>query len=359
MVVNHKWAWLFLMLICVMLLNACVVVRHDHSAHSQNHSHVQVSPSYQFWYYYPVSRVYYHITQHYYYYPDGSQWVRVNNLPPGWRLGKRVRLKLKGKPYIQHARHKREYPEKRYITARPGQHHHSNENEPSRGRGYDGHRTGPVVNRPGTDSKPEHARRGQGIDDHQSPGHTSKTPHENQKPGKGKGQSVVDKRGNPSGKEQQRAKENRGNQNRPSKVKGRANRQIIVEKSKADSGNPGKANKRDTKQGDPSEGSPNSRRPAMAKQNAREQKQRDIAMPEIETQSNIKPVEAEQQTKQFGNKNGRKKQAKASGGDKKGKPESKSTKHQSDEEGEAGELGNDVSDDEAVLLKGQGKGKNH
>ena len=122
-----------------LLINACVVVvKENPNGHTRTHT----SSSLQYWYYYPDSQVYYHITEHYYYYPDHGRWIKVRRLPEGWVLNSnyRVRLKITGKPYVWHAKHKRRYPVKN-ISRRdraenyPGnrEHYDSDKNHPRPG----------------------------------------------------------------------------------------------------------------------------------------------------------------------------------------------------------------------------------
>lgn len=91
-----------------LLLNACVVVRTT----PYPGTYMGVRGTYHNWYYYPDSRVYYEITEHYYYYPYGGTWRRAKRLPHGWVLHDRdrVRMRIAGLPYLRHAEHRRSYP---------------------------------------------------------------------------------------------------------------------------------------------------------------------------------------------------------------------------------------------------------
>ncbi|MEJ2652756.1 MAG: hypothetical protein P8173_13410 [Gammaproteobacteria bacterium] len=155
----------------VLLLNACVIVVKD-SPNGYPPAHT--ASSYAYWYYYPNSQVYYHVTEHYYYYRDGQRWIKATALPAGWVLnqGYRVRLKIAGRPYRQHARHKRLYPPRHRSANGPGKGHHGDDHGKHQinGHGKDhgkGHGLFGKLTRFKTDAhnqqhKPEHANHGKG-----------------------------------------------------------------------------------------------------------------------------------------------------------------------------------------------------
>lgn len=103
----------------IFTLNACVVTGHPDS-HVDAHLHGSLHG----WYYYPSAEVYFHITDRYYYYLDGTVWRRANHLPRGWVLNHnhRVRINLTGRPYVNHSHHRRQYPGRRPNHNRPGRH---------------------------------------------------------------------------------------------------------------------------------------------------------------------------------------------------------------------------------------------
>lgn len=104
----------------VLTLNACVVSGHHPDVYAESHLHGSLHG----WYYYPDARVYFHITDRYYYYPYGTGWRRANHLPVGWVLNAnaRVRINIAGRPYLRHSHHRRQYPGRRPNHGRPGSH---------------------------------------------------------------------------------------------------------------------------------------------------------------------------------------------------------------------------------------------
>ena len=107
----------------VLLMNACVMVVNDSETRTKPHN----SPPTVYWYYYPNERVYYHATGRYYYYPDGQNWRRAKQLPPGWVISQedRVLLKASGMPYTQHASHRQKYPARNTAANPPGKGNHA------------------------------------------------------------------------------------------------------------------------------------------------------------------------------------------------------------------------------------------
>jgi len=119
----------------IFLLNACVVVvKNDPNYRPTTQDTTRTATAYQYWYYYPENRVYYHITERYYYYPVGNSWQKTRHLPKGWVLNNegRVRLKLSGKPYLKHAYHQREYPSKKVVDSDNPRHNAKNNTFPRR-----------------------------------------------------------------------------------------------------------------------------------------------------------------------------------------------------------------------------------
>jgi hypothetical protein len=127
-----------LVIVFALLSNACTVVVKNPTENTHSHT----SNSLHYWYYYPNTRVYYHISERYYYYPYGGSWRKAYQLPPGWVLDKahRVRLRIVGKPYLKHAYHKRKYPPKNVAEHEPNRHDHGNRgNHENRGNGNKRH----------------------------------------------------------------------------------------------------------------------------------------------------------------------------------------------------------------------------
>ena len=71
------------------------------------------------YYYYPYSRVYFSISTGYYYYPDGTNWLKVRVLPSHFYLDPRdrvtVKVKTPDKPYVYHNTHRQRYVPKPQI----------------------------------------------------------------------------------------------------------------------------------------------------------------------------------------------------------------------------------------------------
>ncbi len=65
------------------------------------------------YYYYPYSRVYFSISTGYYYYPDGTNWIKVRVLPSRFYLDTRdrvtVKIKSNDRPYVYHNAHRQRY----------------------------------------------------------------------------------------------------------------------------------------------------------------------------------------------------------------------------------------------------------
>ncbi|WP_131905962.1 hypothetical protein [Cocleimonas flava] len=75
------------------------------------------------YYYYPYSRVYFSISTGYYYYPDGTNWIKVRTLPPHFRLNPvnrvTVRLKTNQPPYRFHNVHRKQYVPRSRVRVDP------------------------------------------------------------------------------------------------------------------------------------------------------------------------------------------------------------------------------------------------
>ena len=162
----------FLVIGFVLLLNACTVVVKSPSGPVQTRS--SNSASFDYWYYYPNSRVYYHITERYYYYPDGRRWRRADQLPDGWVIthNDRVRLRISGKPYLKHASHQQKYPVKNTAINQPGKHNRRTRKEyPHQANGKrPGKHSSPHAKEHHTPEKPDHAARGVAKGVEQAPG---------------------------------------------------------------------------------------------------------------------------------------------------------------------------------------------
>lgn len=168
----------FILLMAVaaaLLLNACVAVRTT----PHPGAYMGVRGTYHNWYYYPDSRVYYEITEHYYYYPYGGTWRRAKRLPHGWVLHDRdrVRMRIAGPPYLRHAEHRRRYPAR---SARGGmgspqpyvQRDFSNREYRNRRRDEESNRAhGPEQGRRGVAGAEFSARQSREADRKMPPGH--------------------------------------------------------------------------------------------------------------------------------------------------------------------------------------------
>ena len=151
----------------VLLLNACVVeVKHNPYGYTPPHT----TSSFAYWYYYPNSHVYYNIAEHYYYYRYGQRWIKARALPAGWVLnnGYRVRLKIAGSPYRQHAHHERQYPPRQRSANDPAKRRHGDDRGMHQGKDH-GKEHGLFVKLPrlmtgphNQQNKPERTNQGKG-----------------------------------------------------------------------------------------------------------------------------------------------------------------------------------------------------
>jgi len=132
----------------VLVMQGCVVAPHGH--YPQPYS----QPAMVYWYYYPNYGVYYHPTEHYYYYEIGGIWRRSTALPSGWVLRDepRVRLQVSGVPHLNYPEHRRMFPPRRVVVTPDKRDHFRNDRRPE----YEDRRSGDSNrHRPDRDRKDE------------------------------------------------------------------------------------------------------------------------------------------------------------------------------------------------------------
>lgn len=124
-----KTRYILLSVILGLGLNACV-----HRGPPLPHA-----PLLHDFYFYPGVGVYYHIDSGYYYYLDGTVWVKVKVLPPRIRIGPRNRVHLRHKtltPYKKHSKHRKKYLKKRRERPDEAQSRREREENNKRHRRY-------------------------------------------------------------------------------------------------------------------------------------------------------------------------------------------------------------------------------
>jgi len=156
---------------CGSLVTGCIVVKHNPNYQPANRTYTSNNTAY--WYYYPQSRVYYHMTERYYYYQVDGRWQQTRQLPTGWVLESkgRVRLKIAGAPYLQHAQHQRQYPSREVAHQNnvPSGHATGQQRAQDEHPVFDEH-PGNRAGNPGMTHMPEHAAEGNGRNEHVPPG---------------------------------------------------------------------------------------------------------------------------------------------------------------------------------------------
>lgn len=151
---------------CAIVVSGCVVVQHD--PHYQPGSRQYTYNSGAYWYYYPQSRVYYHITERYYYYPVDGGWRRARNLPVGWVIDSRdrVRLKIAGAPYAENDQHFKKYPPRNVADQRRVPWGQAQERNVEREHPVHQERPGNHAENSQRPDKTDHSGRGQGDMNH-------------------------------------------------------------------------------------------------------------------------------------------------------------------------------------------------
>jgi len=99
-----RYGWLAAIVAFLALSNGCVVNPGYHGPPRHYHYY----PHHYDYYFYPSARVYFHFTTGFYYYFDGTIWIKTRILPPHIRIDARHRVRIRvdsGPPHSRYTKH--------------------------------------------------------------------------------------------------------------------------------------------------------------------------------------------------------------------------------------------------------------